>query len=135
MSDCWTVSATMKALAVILLFALVGCGERERASDRLQRQIHEWIPAGTPLISAQQIMEQQQFSCSIASYTNKQAMIKDGSEDLDAHWWDTSLREDGKSVSVTNITHLEFKKTNAWGVLTYINGRYSGGLRVMVFGQ
>src|SRR5262245_23701619 len=120
----------MKALLVILLFAPVGCGQRERVADRLQRQVHEWIPTGTPLISAKHIMEQHQFNCAINSYTNKQAMIKNGTEDVDAHWWDTSLRENGKSVTVTNVTHLEFKRTNAWGVLLYINGKYSGGSRV-----
>lgn len=87
------------------------------------------------MISAQQIMEQHQFSCLVTSYTNKQGMIKNGAEDLDAHWWDTTLRENGRSVAVTNITHLEFRKTNVWGVLTYINGNYAGGLRVMAFGE
>jgi hypothetical protein len=120
---------------LVLLVALLGCGKRQVASDRLTRQVQQWITNGTPLLAAQQILEQHQFNCSVLSYSNKQSMAQGGTNDLDSHWWDTSLSVNGRSVPVTNITHLKFTATNVWGILTHLNGQYSGGIRVMAVGH
>lgn len=127
----------MRILPIILLLALLGCGDRKRelASSRLSHEIQQWIPDGTPLASAQKILDQHQFTCSVTSYTNKQGMFQGGRQDLDAILWDTPLWVNGKSVPVTNVTHLAFDKTNAGGVLTYINGEYSGRRRVTAVGR
>ena len=80
-------------------------------------------------------MEQHRFTCSVTSYTNKQGMVQGRLQDADAHYWDKQLWVGGRAVPVTNITHLDFKKTNCWGVITYINGNYSGCLRLFAAGQ
>ena len=123
----------MRVFFVTLLLPFLGCGGCERSAERLSREIGQWITNGTPLPAAQRILEQHQFTCSVTWYTNKQGMIRGGAEDVDAIYWDHRVRMDGIFMAVTNITHLDFKKTNAGGVLTYINGKYSGS-RVLTFG-
>jgi hypothetical protein len=94
----------MKLLPFILLFSLLGCGHRELASERATRQIQQWVPAGTPIAAARQIMEHHRFTCLVTSYTNKQGMVQGTVEDADAHYWDTHLWVGGTAVAVTNIT-------------------------------
>src|ERR1051326_3856990 len=48
----------MKILPFILVIALFGCSRPELPSTRLLRAVQEWVPEGTPLSSAQKIMEE-----------------------------------------------------------------------------
>jgi hypothetical protein len=53
---------------VILTLALVGCGRREAVlaeSVRVMKHVHEWIPSGTPIASAEVILDAHQFRWSV----------------------------------------------------------------------
>jgi hypothetical protein len=113
----------MKYLPFILMLALFGCERTESPADGLSRQIKEWIPVGTPLASAQQILEQHQFTCSVDSYTNKEEMLHDHQ---DYFPFTTGIIWDGKFQTVTNVSNLHFKNQNSQGTLTIVNGRNTG---------
>lgn len=105
------------------MLALFGCGRSESPADRLSRQIQEWVPVGTPLASAQQILEQHQFSCSVDSYTNNEAMLRDHQ---DYFPFTSGIIRDGKFQAVTNVSILHFKNQNSDGTLTIVNGQNTG---------
>jgi hypothetical protein len=119
----------MRFLPFILMLALFGCGRAESPADRLSRQIQEWVPVGTPLASAQQILEQHQFSCSVVSYTNKEAMIHDHQ---DYFPFTTGIIRDGKFQAVTNVSNLSFKNHDSDGTLTIVNGQNTGRCSLMI---
>jgi hypothetical protein len=112
----------MKILPFILLVALTGCSHPESRAQKMGEQISQWVPDGTPLASARQIMEQHQFTCSVASYTNAEQMA--GS--ADAVLWSTIVTRDGQHFPVTNISHLECKTPQCDITFTVINGEVSG---------
>ena len=58
---------TTRILACIALLAFGGCAHSEKLSDQPAQaliQIQNWVPVGTPLADARQIMKQHRFSCS-----------------------------------------------------------------------
>ena len=85
-------------------------------------QISQWVPNGTPIASARQIMEQHQFVCSVVSYTNAEQMA--GS--ADAVFWKTIVTRNGQHFAVTNISYLECKTPQCDITFTVINGEVSG---------
>ena len=118
----------MKYLPLILMFAIFGCGRTGSPSEDLNQQILEWVPAGTPLSSARQILEQHQFTCTVVSYTNMEAMVRDHQ---DAFPFTTGVLRDGKIQAVTNVSILHFKSQKAEGRLTSVNSQFTGDLIVM----
>jgi hypothetical protein len=116
----------MKILPIILLVALIGCSRSETpnlASQRSQ-EIQRWVPKGTSVTAARQIMEQHQFVCTVSSYDSRAAMPP-GSDPL---WWDVGsfIGRDGKTMPVTNVTILDFKQTNCSARLSAVNGETDG---------
>jgi hypothetical protein len=74
----------MKYAVVILILALAGCGRREAVlaqPGRVMKQVHEWVPSGTPIAEAEKILAAHQFSWSVVSnssfadYTNAILLI------------------------------------------------------------
>ena len=58
----------MKTLALAFVLAVAGCAHDDRLSEQpttATAQVQSWIPVGTSLADAQQIMEQHHFTCSI----------------------------------------------------------------------
>lgn len=58
----------MKYAAVILMLTLVGCGRRPAVLAepvRVMKQVHEWIPSGTPAAEAEKILDAHQFNWSL----------------------------------------------------------------------
>jgi hypothetical protein len=89
----------MKLLPFILIITLIGCSRTESPTHRINRQIQQWIPEGTSLASARQILEQHQFTCSVVSYDNIEAITNNP----DAVKWATLF---AKTEAVTNISLL-----------------------------
>jgi len=112
----------MKTVALILLGVLTGCGNPKSRAEKMGEQISQWVPYGTPLVSARQIMERQGFVCSVTSYTNAEQM----SSSPDAVLWKTIVTRDGQHFAVTNISHLECKRAQCEITFTVINGEVSG---------
>jgi hypothetical protein len=57
----------MKILALVIMFAVVGCSHDQKLSEQPSQvvaQIRTWVPAGTSQTDAQRIMEQHHFTCS-----------------------------------------------------------------------
>src|SRR5215469_553879 len=98
----------------------------------MNKQIQDWIPMGTPLAEARQIMEQHHFVCTVTSYDSREAMPP-GS---DTSRWDTPIIVDGKPLVATNLTflHCTWTDTNDsqpyQAQLTMVNGRSDGTLTV-----
>ena len=101
--------------------ALVGCSRTENPATKMSHQVHQWVPDGTPLVAARQIMEQHQFTCTIDSYTNQAAMY----DSAKGQWKDIVF--DYWNSTVTNISILKFHMTNS----TELNGKYSVTLRAI----
>jgi len=97
----------MKTLPFILLFALVGCSRSSSPSIKMGGELHEWIPVGTTLQAARQIMEQHQYVCAVESYDDVKAITnKMSAYDLDAVQWTQVYMQDSKNEAVTNISVL-----------------------------
>jgi hypothetical protein len=102
----------MKILPFALMLVLIGCSPSEDQTTRMSRQIREWVPVGTSLVSARQILEQHQFTCSVDSYTNLEAMMR---EPLAIQWkplWTAGSFKNGKIEAVTNISILHCTGTD-----------------------
>src|ERR1700690_653295 len=108
----------MKILPFILLVTLIGCSRPESQAHTMGEQISQWVPDGTPLALAQQIMEQHQFICSVVSYDNAEQM----SNSPDAVLWKTIVVKDGQHFAVTNVSHLECKKPQCNITFSVVNG-------------
>jgi hypothetical protein len=127
----------MKLSPFILLVALVGCSRQAppNAASQMSQQIQQWIPKGTRVAAAQQIMEQHQFVCTVGSYDSRAAMPS-GS---DPKWWDVGsyITSGGKTLPVTNVTLLNCKRADTNGVawayearLTAVDGEFDGSYLV-----
>jgi hypothetical protein len=112
----------MKYLTLCLWFALLGCGCSKSTSAGSERQIRQWVPVGTSLASARQILEQHEFACTVDSYTSL-AMMQD---DLDRVRWKAGIIREGRFEAVTNISHVNFKNQHWAGRLTLIDDRNEG---------
>ena len=58
----------MKILALAFVLAVGGCAHRDKLSEQPAEavaQIQHWVPVGTSLADAQNIMEQHHFTCSV----------------------------------------------------------------------
>ena len=117
----------MKLPPFILMFALFGCArsDSDNPASHTSRQIEEWVPPGTSLALARQIMEQHQFACTVASSDSKAAMPPG----TDTIRWDTGIIRDGKPESVTNLSLLICRRNETndgvWvceATLTVLNG-------------
>jgi hypothetical protein len=102
-------------------------------ATRMSQQIQKWIPVGTSLTSAEQILEQHHFTCVVDSYDRRAAMPP-GSDTLR---WDTGIVRNGISAAVTNISILKCEWTDTSdnsrryrARLTAINGEIEGSLTV-----
>lgn len=63
----------MKYAAVILMLTLVGCGRQPAIlaeSVRVMKQVHEWVPSGTPTGEAEKILDAHQFSWTLVTNTS-----------------------------------------------------------------
>ena len=123
----------MKTLPFILLVALLGCSHSEspNPATRMSQQLQQWVPKGTPVSTARQLMEQHQFVCTVGSYDSRAAMPP-GS---DQGWWAVGsfITSDGKTVPVTNITILTCKRADTTNdvcsyeaILTSVDGEFDG---------
>jgi hypothetical protein len=88
---------------------MLGCSRSKPPSQEAAADLQKWVPVGTPLASAQVIMEQKQFTCSVgASYDNESAIAND----LKAKLWARDYAQaHGGSETVTNITILDCRRT------------------------
>jgi hypothetical protein len=130
----WTTASFMRMSPLILLIALLGCSHSEtpNAASQMSQQIQQWVPKGTSVTAARQIMQQHQFVCTVGSYDSRVAMPT-GSDPV---WWDVGsfIGRDGKTMPVTNVTILTCKldSTNeAYDVtLSAVNSEMDGRLYV-----
>ena len=106
----------------MLVVVLTGCGHPESRAQKMGEQISQWVPVGTPLVAARQIMEQHQFACSVVSYASAEQM----SNSPDAVLWKTIVTRDRQHFAVTNISHLECKSPHCSITFTVVNGEVSG---------
>lgn len=74
----------MNRAVAILILALVGCGRREAVLAepvRVMKQVHEWVPSGTPTAEVENILEAHQFSWTVvtnrsfAGFTNATLLV------------------------------------------------------------
>jgi hypothetical protein len=123
----------MKIFPIILLVALIGCrrSETPTRASQMSRQIQQWVPKGTSVSAARQIMEQHQFVCTVGAYDSRAAMPA-GSDPL---WWDVGafISINGKTLPVTNVTILTCRRTatnsGVWAydaTLTGVDGEFDG---------
>ena|ERR1041385_14458 len=96
---------------------MAGCS-RHAPKPSTGDTILQWVPFKTSTASAQQIMEHHNFTCSVVTYTNADQM----SNDADVNLWGTSYREDGRSLVVTNVSHLECERPHCKIRFTLVNG-------------
>jgi hypothetical protein len=94
-------------LLVLLLLAGIGW-QYELHSMKIRgvefgSQLREWIPEATPLASAQQILEQHRFICSVVSYDNIRAITNNPDA---VQWTQNFILENRKTEAVTNISVL-----------------------------
>jgi hypothetical protein len=124
----------MKILPIILLVTLIGCSRSETPdpASQMSQQIQHWVPKGTSVAAARQILEQHQFVCTVGSYDSRAAMPP-GSDPL---WWDVGsfVGRDGKTMPVTNVTILTCKLDNTNeaydATLSTVNGETDGRYNV-----
>jgi len=76
------------------------------------RQLKEWVPDRTPLVSAQQTMQGQGFTCSITSFSSLEQMTNRDDAILDGPKWKVILEGNGFRQAVTNLSYLDCKRTN-----------------------
>jgi hypothetical protein len=94
----------MKTLTLILLLALIGCSRSESPAQKASKQIQQWIPTGTSLASARQIVEQHGFTCSTISYDSMKAITNDPDA---IQWTKEFILKHQKTEVVTNISVLK----------------------------
>jgi hypothetical protein len=127
----------MKIFPIILLIALIGCSRSKTPSQasQMSQQIQHWVPKGTSMSKARQIMEEHQFVCTVGSYDSRAAMPP-GSDLL---WWDVGsfISSGGKTLRVTNVTILTCTRADTnndvWAydaTLTGVDGEFDGGYNV-----
>jgi len=61
-------SRVLRILVLAVVLAVGGCAHRDKLSERPAEavaQIQHWVPVGTSLADAQNIMEQHHFTCSV----------------------------------------------------------------------
>ena len=109
----------MKPIALMLILTLLGCSRS--AQPRPGDQFLKWVPWGTSLQSARQIMEQHGFTCSVATYSGPEQMTN--TAEADAVLWKTVEITNGITYHVTNVSHLKCVKTNCTVVFALANGR------------
>lgn len=124
--------AFRKFLPFVLLVAAAACGPpHENPATQMSQKIREWVPAGTSLAGARQIMVQHQFACSVNSYNSKAEMPNKPS----TMRWETGIIVNGRNVPVTNISELNCKGTNDGSsydvTLTAINNQIDGAITVI----
>jgi hypothetical protein len=90
----------------------------------MERQIRQWVPDGTPLTTARQIMEQHGFTCSVVSFDRAEQMTNK----LDAAFWKMKMMENGQQVQVTNVSHLDCEKPRIGITFILLNGKTIGFL-------
>lgn len=94
---------------LLVLISLAGVGwlyqlcSVKIKSAKIDSQLHEWIPEGTPVASARQIMEQRQFTCSVVSFDNIRAITNNPDA---VQWTQNFILENRKTEAVTNISVL-----------------------------
>ena len=49
-------------------------------------------------------------------------------------WKPAGIMDNGKIVALTNISNLNCRRTNCTGTLTFLNGKFSGEIRLTVVG-
>jgi hypothetical protein len=60
----------MNRAVVILVLTLVGCGHREAVLAepvRVMKQVHEWVPSGTPMAEAEKILDAHRFGWTVVT--------------------------------------------------------------------
>jgi len=123
----------MKALYIIALLAAAGCSQPESQVSHLS-QIKQWMPDGSSLASARQVMEQHQYSCSVTCFDSREKMP--AVLGADKSLWDHGVLKNNKVETATNISLLTCRsiQTNSDGVwayeatLTFVNDKLSGSL-------
>lgn len=110
----------MKVAPFILLLGLASCGLSD--SRRSSEQVLELVPFGTPLMAARQVMEQEQFSCSVVSYTNPPQARNKAEWDL----WNTPVVRGSQRFAVTNVSVLKCTRRKCVVTFTVVNGETSG---------
>ena len=112
----------MRTPLLILLVVLTGCSHSASRAEKLSRQIQQWVPDGTPLAAARQMMQQHQFKCSVISFDNAEQMTNSA----DAVLWKTIVVRDGQHFAVTNVSHLECKTPQCGITFSVVNGETVG---------
>ena len=110
----------MRTLLFVLLAGLIGCSDSEVRKS--SEQVLELIPFGTPLVSAQQTMEQRHFKCSVVSYSDPSQMTNTAELRL----WRQDIVKGGKHIQVTNVARLSCERTNCVVMFTVLNGETTG---------
>lgn len=115
-------SIVMKLLVFVLLVVLLGCSRPKSHAQKMDEQILQWVPFGTCLAEARQVMEQHQFTCSVVSYDNAQQMTNSA----DALRWKTIVARNRQHFAVSNVTHLECKRPHLSITFSVVNGETAG---------
>ena len=102
----------MLFFVLALALALAGCEPPESRGSRMGKQLSQWVPDGTPMASARQIMETHGFTCSITSFGSLEQMTNHDEAILDGHLWSAILKRNGTTQPVTNLSYLDCKRTN-----------------------
>ncbi len=76
------------------------------------KQLSQWVPYGTPMASARQIMESHGFTCSTVSFDSLAQMTNRDDAIRDGPMWKVILQRDGFRQAVTNLSYLDCKRTN-----------------------
>jgi hypothetical protein len=104
----------MKILPFILVFALCGCGCSKSPAAKMGDDLRQWIPTGTSLQAARQIMEQHQYVCVVESYDNVKSITnKLSADDLNAVQQTQFYMQDPRNETVTNISILRCDWTDS----------------------
>jgi len=101
----------------------MGCSQSAQPAHRPGDQVLKWVPWGTSLESARQIMEQHEFTCSVVTYDGPEQMTN--TAQADAVLWNTVEITNGVTYRVTNVAHLKCVKTNCTVIFALANGRTS----------
>src|SRR5271170_7804652 len=111
----------MKFLALALILAVVGCASDEPLStdpDQATTQIQSWVPLGTTLADARQIMQDRQFACWVmpsakpgdpnaqpSLYCDKVIVDSDAISSV-THRWQVTIKFDKGKVSEVHVTTI-----------------------------
>jgi hypothetical protein len=99
--------------AMTFLRDLVGHNPPEL--PRTTRKILEFVPFGTSLEAARQIMTQHQFSCSVDSYTNP-------AQTPNSAIWNRPFVKGGLRLAVTNVSRLTCATNGCVVTFWVVNG-------------